>query len=136
MKYLNGTSNKKIPSTNVHNQDKASRMRERQKTFFDTLGNDWCCSLAEFQSYVQSGEPSDLSVFNGSESRSSPRAYNAQDGDGLTQKEMENIQNAHFDRLYKEYEDEHNYFSKYNDLSEAKEREYVDEDSDEELNPR
>lgn len=131
MRYLNERSNRQqSPKSDM------SHIRERQKCFFDTLGNDWYCSLTEYESYIKSGEPSDLSVFK-KESRSclSPIPQNTDESE-LTDTELENRQNAHYDRLFKEYQDEHNYFSRYNDLSEAKELDYIVEDMEEVLSPR
>lgn len=131
MRYLNGRSNRQqSPKSDM------SRIRERQKCFFDTLGNDWYCSLTEYESYIKSGEPSDLSVFKkASRPCLSPIPQNTDESE-LTDTELENRQNAHYDRLFKEYQDEHNYFSRYNDLSEAKELDYIVEDMEEVLSPR
>lgn len=144
MQYVSTPSDKRLRVQKSVNQQSESLIAERKKIFFDTLGNKWYCSLQDFNSYVQTGKPSNLSVFKVGttecrkyhETKDPIQSVSETDCQ-MPQIERTKLENAHYDLLYKEYEDAHNYFSKYNDLSEAKELEYiVHEDSDEALTPR
>lgn len=132
MKYIHNKEKRSKEPKKYYNQKTVLDIRERHKQFFETVGNKWYCSLSEFDTYVRSGEPSDLSIFiEGTpafENHNRNCSYQGQ-STHRSQHEIEKLENAHFDRLFREYEEEHSYFSKYNDLSEAKEKEYIVDDS-------
>lgn len=135
MKYILDKTDRSQPPKDYHNQVSTTlNVHERRKKFFDTVGNDWYCSLSEFETYVQSGEPSNLSIFikgtKAFENEELRCSYQYQDqSTHRSQEEIQKLENAYFDRLIREYDEEHSYFSKYNDLSDAKEKEFIVDDS-------
>ena len=129
-------------NTFTSTSEKTNTENRRRKEFFKHVGNDWVCSLNDFERYVRTGKPADLSTFKRGTKQFQERVIAEKHLRMAEEMEKESkicqkLENLHFDLLQKEYEDEQNYFSKFNDLSEEKELDYqIIEESEEALSPR